>query len=273
MNKEKLIGRKVKGFKFKTTNLLCYETDMDKHLGEVGIIITYEDKGSCFLVKFGKYYWSYPADQIEKHLVEEEFKENPLVDEDFNKHISTISSFKNPILFDGAKDLICVKEYNKLCEESNKLFKHICKSINKKTKEMTEEKRNKKVEKLQAKIDKLKAMEFKPKLANSWDDLNDITFLNLDLLGRIVIRSEDKKLNKKLIATVKLYDLMKEANGDWVADWSDKKQKKYTITRGDNKFKKYILLTTEEFISLKDEETREHFLKHHKELINDYYMH
>lgn len=64
-----LIGRKVRGFKFEDD----YVPQMDKHIGEVGEIISVNLKR--VRVQFNKSTWRYPADQIEKHLVMETGKQ------------------------------------------------------------------------------------------------------------------------------------------------------------------------------------------------------
>jgi len=70
-NPEKLIGKKVLGFKFENIGSIIYDEIMDKYIGKIGEIIkTYKDK-TC-RVDFEDDYYFYPADQIEAHLVEDE---------------------------------------------------------------------------------------------------------------------------------------------------------------------------------------------------------
>ena len=66
----KLIGKKVKGFKFDIDNMY-YSYLMDKHIGQIGTIISYDDKQNYCNVDFGYKQWAYPAELIEQHLVEE----------------------------------------------------------------------------------------------------------------------------------------------------------------------------------------------------------
>jgi hypothetical protein len=69
-NPEKLIEKKVRGFKFEDTKYCSYAKEMDMYIGKIGIIdkiLAYE-----FRVNFGEDYYYYPADQIEAHLVEDE---------------------------------------------------------------------------------------------------------------------------------------------------------------------------------------------------------
>jgi hypothetical protein len=75
MNTNKLIGKKVRGFKFDVDNMY-YSYLMDKHIGQIGTIINYDDKQKYYDVDFGYKQWAYPAELIEQHLVEE----NPLDD-------------------------------------------------------------------------------------------------------------------------------------------------------------------------------------------------
>ncbi len=73
MENKNLIGRKVRGFKFEDNkyNELDYNRMMDNHIGEVGEIVYYSDSFTCYDVQFEKSRWSYPAELIEQHLVDE----------------------------------------------------------------------------------------------------------------------------------------------------------------------------------------------------------
>lgn len=64
---EDLVGKKVRGFKFEGD----YVPQMDRHIGEVGEIISVNLKRSTVRVEFNKTSWKYPIDQIEEHLVKE----------------------------------------------------------------------------------------------------------------------------------------------------------------------------------------------------------
>jgi len=68
-----LIGRKVKGFRFEDGkhNYLPYSYEMDKYIGEIGVINTYNDSTGNVGVHFKDNFFYYPADQIEAHLVDE----------------------------------------------------------------------------------------------------------------------------------------------------------------------------------------------------------
>jgi hypothetical protein len=70
MNTNKLIGKKVKGFKFDVSSPLYFST-MNKHIDEVGEIDCYVLVNNSFGVRFKDDYWYYPAELIKQHLVEE----------------------------------------------------------------------------------------------------------------------------------------------------------------------------------------------------------
>jgi hypothetical protein len=82
MNTNKLIGKKVKGFKFEDGkyNGLSFANEMENYIGKVGIIDSYNKDNNRYRVEFNVDFnsqsWSYPAELIEQHLVEE----NPLND-------------------------------------------------------------------------------------------------------------------------------------------------------------------------------------------------
>jgi len=66
-NPERLIGKKVKGFKFED---FYYQSNMDKYIGKIGII--QEFNAITVRIDFNDISFYYPADQIEAHLVEDE---------------------------------------------------------------------------------------------------------------------------------------------------------------------------------------------------------
>lgn len=66
-----LNGKKVKGFKFEGNESVFYNLQMDKHIGEVGVIEDYDEMYDNFYVQFKTAGWCYPASEIEKHLVDE----------------------------------------------------------------------------------------------------------------------------------------------------------------------------------------------------------
>ena len=69
-NPEKLIGKKVRGFKFEQEDEITFDEQMEKYIGEVGVIekiYTNDVK-----IVFKEDYFFYPLNQIEAHLVEEQ---------------------------------------------------------------------------------------------------------------------------------------------------------------------------------------------------------
>ena len=71
MDAEKLIGRKVRGFKFKGNDILGYDIEMNNFIGITGTIKKILKSENYFLVEFKKNVgFEYPSDQIEAHLVE-----------------------------------------------------------------------------------------------------------------------------------------------------------------------------------------------------------
>jgi len=97
-NPEKLIGKKVKGFKFDGTH---YGVALDYYIGKIGVI-SYLEK-EFFKVDFEDDYYFYPADQIEAHLVEDEI---PTLSDGVMMLVSD-----NNISFDQEK--VCFKHENK----------------------------------------------------------------------------------------------------------------------------------------------------------------
>lgn len=69
-----LIGRRAKGFKFKSTHKLTYVTSMDKHIGEIGTIIDQSVVNNEVEIRFESgSSWYYPAHLVKQHLVDDEF--------------------------------------------------------------------------------------------------------------------------------------------------------------------------------------------------------
>lgn len=73
------------------------------------------------------------------------------------------------------------------------------------------------------------------------------------------------------IVAAQLSQLMKAYNGDWVADWTDRDQQKYCISRVENKLDGQESRTYYEFITFKSVELRDEFLKNFEDLIKTYY--
>lgn len=88
------------------------------------------------------------------------------------------------------------------------------------------------------------------------------------------LRTETKNRNtfatkeqaEACIALAMLSQLMKDVNGDWIPDWNDNKEK-FTLSFIRNKIGTNCYCNTQSFLSFPTKETRDTFLKHHKDLI------
>jgi hypothetical protein len=68
---KELIGKKIKGFKFKSksASLPIYNKEMDNYIGKIGVIYSV---GNSFIdVQFDNRPWSYPLPEALNHIVEE----------------------------------------------------------------------------------------------------------------------------------------------------------------------------------------------------------
>ena len=68
---KELIGKKIKGFKFKSksASLPIYNKEMDNYIGKIGVIYSV---GKGFIdVQFDNRPWSYPLPEALNHIVEE----------------------------------------------------------------------------------------------------------------------------------------------------------------------------------------------------------
>lgn len=65
-----LVGKKVRGFSFKTRPNCNYNSNVEKHLGEVGKIVDYYARYNSYQVQFKTDYWFYPAELITEHLID-----------------------------------------------------------------------------------------------------------------------------------------------------------------------------------------------------------
>jgi hypothetical protein len=66
---EKLVRKKMKGFRFEPTSGCSYVDSMDKHIGEIGVI-TKQDK-EAIRVKFKEDWWNYPLPEALKHIIQD----------------------------------------------------------------------------------------------------------------------------------------------------------------------------------------------------------
>lgn len=114
-----------------------------------------------------------------------------------------------------------------------------------------------------------------------WEDLKKVIGYAIDENSRILsVNWHNSKERKNTFATEKqalsslaaaqLSQLMKEVNGDWVADWVEDSVK-YTLLRARNKIGADYCYNTYHFLAFPTEEIRDTFLKNHKELIEQYF--
>ena len=106
-----LIGRKIKGFKFKGKSGQSYEDRMDCHIGEIGeISLVLSDR---IRIQFKDDFWSYPLDQIEKHLIPKE-NEIPELGEGVLMEVSDCEDFDvsyKEVVIGSYKGLFLVGEH------------------------------------------------------------------------------------------------------------------------------------------------------------------
>jgi len=69
----------------------------------------------------------------------------------------------------------------------------------------------------------------------------------------------------------KLYLLMKEYNGEWVADWGSGTECKYVIERRDNRIGNNLYYKSYHFLAFPTEELRDKFLNNFRDLIEIYF--
>lgn len=112
------------------------------------------------------------------------------------------------------------------------------------------------------------------KYPTSWEDVNNPSIYiavsgNEERFNKITVQTDNTVLINALFAQVKIYDLLKAYNGDWEADYTDGTVK-YVIYLNKNIWEKETNRFTNEFLTFKTEEARDHFLEHHIELLNQY---
>ncbi len=126
-------------------------------------------------------------------------------------------------------------------------------------------------------IKELQQMEFK-KEVKSWKDLEKVEgywvddesdiqyhYDTTDSCNRNFWATEEQA--KASIAMAQLSQLMKYYNGDWVADWEDRNQIKYTLHLDKNKIGRHATRDINEFLTFKTSEIRDTFLENHRDLI------
>lgn len=94
---ENLIGRKARGFRFTDRTGCAFVGAMEEKVGEIGTIDKHDKKtNECRIVFSDDDFWWYPAEEIEKHLVDpidqiEELGDGVLMEVDDYK------DFRNPV--------------------------------------------------------------------------------------------------------------------------------------------------------------------------------
>lgn len=138
-------------------------------------------------------------------------------------------------------------------------------------------------------IKELQNLEIKKEISKSWEDLGRVEgyYVNglsdIDDVHNIKGTYVDSiKKNRNTFATkaqaessrayAMLTQLMKETNGDWVADWSNFDQDKYCIYREDDSLEVIVAGLVYVFIALKSEAIRDEFLANHEESIKTFYQ-
>jgi len=98
------VGRKCKGFRFECVMNTGWVNRMEKHIGEIGTIMS-QDQTSVFIQFENSYSYFYPISLIEPHLVEEEIHENLNILKDFG---SSDLELNIPFTYDG-RSFILIK--------------------------------------------------------------------------------------------------------------------------------------------------------------------
>ncbi len=66
---EQYIGKKIKGFKFKSTLNCTYFEFMNANIDKIGIIKSYNEGRETFHISFNDKYYQYPANLIDQHII------------------------------------------------------------------------------------------------------------------------------------------------------------------------------------------------------------
>ena len=79
MKHEELIGQKIAGFKFSDNSRVGYTSNMDKYIGKLGRITSYDNnpRDRAYNVRFSDNSYWYPADEVEQRLEKLSIKEEP----------------------------------------------------------------------------------------------------------------------------------------------------------------------------------------------------
>ncbi len=116
-----------------------------------------------------------------------------------------------------------------------------------------------------------------------WEDLGEISgwFVNVNCSIKEMLRLNTNFVSnrnvfatesqaKSALAMAQLSQLMKNVNGDWVADW-DKDENKHVIRRAMNNIGICTAMNWYHFLSFPTAAIRDQFLSDHKQLIKTYF--
>ena len=114
-----------------------------------------------------------------------------------------------------------------------------------------------------------------PKLPESWEEYCEMNTTAENAIGfaykiTTEILLSDKFLSKQY-AERKLYLLMKEYNGEWVADWGNDGKRKYVIQRYGKRISAVYYYGDYHFLAFPTEKLRDKFLNNFKDLIEIYF--
>jgi hypothetical protein len=121
-------------------------------------------------------------------------------------------------------------------------------------------------------------------MVKSWEKLGCISGLYISGQAQIVsmFDAQTNPYQRNIHATTKqaesslaypqLTQLMKQANEDWVADWDDIMQEKFTIGRKNNALVSYTSTAHFSFLAFPSAEIRDKFLEYHRDLIETFYQ-
>lgn len=131
--------------------------------------------------------------------------------------------------------------------------------------------------------------EKEPKLPRSWEEFCEMFpdytgeyFIepnNKDKIGQVLAMDGEKREDRNaelladrasaeaVLALCKLIQLRNAYNGDWVPDWNNKEQEKYTITIIGNKIETDCVIYCTDILYFKTAELRDEFLRNFRPLI------
>lgn len=134
-------------------------------------------------------------------------------------------------------------------------------------------------------LKQLKEMEFKKPLPSSWEELsgnggyrimpsysfNDSSGIHYSQTAVCDLTFATKKQAKSTLAKAQLSQLMKVYNDGWEPDWENVSQSKYVIYSNACKLQTGVRYTIYNFLTFKNKDTTELFLKNFEPLIKQYF--